>query len=380
VETTLTRHERSIRKRQHSALLEKISIIAEIKDPVAVRFYSAMPEKFRSVYAEMLLTGAAYLATQKDIATESIRVIESTAKELQKNAKEEFEDAVGGFLKEDAPKIFGEVMRDWVKNLPNPKDYPDPEDYKDSLGTALQLLQETAKLKGKREIMQKTTEKGRLLEEDVQMFLTEKYGSKYDIEDLRNLKGALPHCKAGDFVLKTPRLKVALDATEEKLKDRDARKKVDMTMRNREADGALLVFRSSEQIPKEKLMVKVGYNKFFAYFGEHGEGTWDIAIDVLFALTDAQKRAEERIDVDTAQVAGRADKILKMINEIDSDTKNNVEERAKKIESSAAKIRDAIRSLRVEKLSAIREMAEMLLTIAKGRTITSDKVSARKTL
>ena len=67
--------------KHHSTLPEKISILVEIKDPVAVEFYKAMPEGLRPVYAEVLLTGAAYLASQKDFTSESIRVIESAAVE-----------------------------------------------------------------------------------------------------------------------------------------------------------------------------------------------------------------------------------------------------------------------------------------------------------
>ncbi len=57
--------------KHRATLLEKISILVEIKDPVAVGFYKAMPEGLRPVYAEVLLTGAAYLASQKDFTSES---------------------------------------------------------------------------------------------------------------------------------------------------------------------------------------------------------------------------------------------------------------------------------------------------------------------
>ena len=347
---------------------EKISILVEIKDPVAVGFYKAMPEGLRPVYAEVLLTGAAYLASQKDFTSESIRVIESAAREVKENAADELEAATTKFFKENAPKILEEVTREWVEKLPNPKDYPDPEQYQKALKTALELLKETAELRGVEKIAQRTTEKGRFLEEETYESLADRYGNEYDVDDVRNVVGAVPHSKLGDYVLRCPSYKIAIDTTEEDLKESDARKKVDGTMRNREADGAVLIFRSFDLVPNKKMMVKVGHNKFFAYFGSHGEGTWDIAIDVLIALVETQKRAEERVEVDiAAQVASRVDKMLEIVADLDRDLEKDVEERAKKVESAAAKIQDATRSIRVEKLSAVREMAEMLLTIAKGQ-------------
>ena len=344
-----------------------VEILVVIRDPTAVKFYKSMPDELRSSYAEVLLTGAAYLASQKDLTSESIKVLEHAASEIRGDLSEENEVATTKFLKEETPQIIEKCMKDFVEKLPNPKDFPSPEDYKKALVDLRELIPKFAEHVGMEVVAQKTTMKGLIFEEEFYPPLDKKYGSEYNIDDLRDEPGAIPRCKLGDYVLRSSH-KIALDLTEETLSKSAARKKVDKALQNREADGAVLIFRNPEQMPKTKPLAMVGRKKFLAYFGKNGNGTWDIAIDLLIALIEAEKRAEESAGVDiAAQVSSYADTILQQIDELDLSLEKDVQGRAESIGSAATKICDATRSIRADKLSSIKSLASMLVTIAKGQ-------------
>jgi hypothetical protein len=138
-------------------------------------------------------------------------------------------------------------------------------------------------------------------------------------------------------------------------------------MENREAEGAVLVFRHLQQMPDNKSIVKIGYNKFLAYFGERGDGTWDFAIDILRAMIESETRAKE-VGVDIApQVASYAEAIIQRVCEVDVSLERDAQKRAQDIESKAGKISDAIRNTRANGLATIKSMANMLVALASGQ-------------
>lgn len=348
-------------------VIESIQIKAEIRDPVAISFYSTIPGDLRKAYAEILLTGAAYLATQKDIANDSLRLIENTAKRVQEDANK----GISKFVKDEVPSVLQDTLKEtlekWLKthkeSLPSAKDYPDLEQMKNVLEQTLGLLKTAAEMKGREDIIRQTPVKGRCLEDEVYQVLIEKYsGLDIDIEDVRNIAGSKPRCKLGDFVLKGSRFKICVETTQEHLSERRAREKIDKAMVNRKCDGAVLIFGHYDQIPG-KSVEKIGLNKFWAYFGSGEDGTWDVAINVLIALIESQKASELANGNDVMyEVAKLVSKIPEMIAELDDNLKKE-QARAKRIESAANGFRDSMVNIRANKLAAIRQVSNLLITL-----------------
>ena len=353
-------------------IIESIEIKAEIRDPVAIKFYSTMPGDLRKAYAEILLTGAAYLAAQKDIANDSLRLIENTAKKVQDDAN----NGISKFVKDEVPGIFQDTLKEtlekWWKTyketLPSAKDYPDLRQMQNILEQTLRLFKTIAESKGQQDIIQQTPVKGRCLEDEIHQALIDKYGGlDIDIEDVRNIAGSKPQCKLGDFVLKGSRFKICVETTQEHLSLKHATEKIDKAMMNRSCEGAVLIFGNYDQIPG-KVIEKIGMNKFLAYFGSGDDGTWDIAINMSIALIESQKASELSNNNDIIpEVAKLANKLPEMIVDLDNDLKNE-QARAQRIESTARGFRDSMVDIRANKLTAIRQVSDLLLTLLKPET------------
>jgi len=353
-------------------IIESIQINAEIRDPVAISFYSTIPGDLRKAYAEILLTGAAYLATQKDIANDSLRLIESTAKKVQEDAN----NGINKFVKDEVPSVLQDTLKGtlekWWKThkdtLPNRKDYPDPKQMQNVLEQTLRLFKTVAELKGRKEIINEMPIKGFCLEHEVYQALIEKYsGLGIDIEDVRNIAGSKPQCKLGDFVLKGSRFQICVETTQERLSKKRAQEKIDKAMLNRRCDGAVLIFGNHDQTPG-KIIEKVGMNKFLAYFGDGVDGTWDVAINMLITLIDSQKASElDNNNGSMPEVAKLIHKLPEMITDLDDDLKKE-QARAKRIESATNGFRESMVGIRANKLSAIRQISDLLITMTKPKT------------